>query len=81
MTVCTYTYMYSLCLSVSSFIAASKSFLILLAFIFSLKLLKGQRKSRKYEAIVHQAQVKLSPKPLSNPDTDLNPNWEAHKYH
>ena len=43
--------------------------------------LKGQRKSRKYEAIVHQPQVKLSPKPLSNPDTDLNPNWEAHEYH
>ena len=42
---------------------------------------KGQQKSRKYEAIVHQAQVELSPKPLSNPDTDLNPNWEVHEYH
>ena len=39
---------------------------------------KGQRKSGNYD---HQSQVKLSPKPLSNPDTDLNPNWEAHEYH
>ena len=30
---------------------------------------KGQQKSGKYEAIVHQAQVKLSPKPLSSPET------------
>ena len=37
--------------------------------------------SENYEAIAHQAQVKFSHKPLSNPDTDLNPIQEAHEYH
>ena len=31
--------------------------------------------------MVHQAQVKLSPKPLSNPDADLNLDQEAHESH
>ena len=31
--------------------------------------------------IAHQFQLKLSPKPLSNPDADLNPNQEVHEYH
>ena len=43
--------------------------------------LKGQSKSRNFEAKVHQAQVKLSPKPLYNPDPDLNPNQKDHEYH
>ena len=42
--------------------------------------LKGQSKSRNFEAKVHQAQVKLRPKPLSNPDPDLNPNQKDHEY-
>ena len=49
--------------------------------MFNKGLIKGQRKSRKYEAIVHQVEVNLNPKPLSKPDADLNPDWEAHEYH